>query len=118
MEARAYRDGVANSALKRVGEFDEHLAIEPFETVGVRQLAIVAVAEEHHRLPIQLVGKERGSTETPLAALHDRRIERRRARRRDVLPDSADEEPRRERVGPLHTRDSLREESRPWGRWN
>ena len=36
------------SPLKRVRRLDEHLTIELFEPVRIRQLTIVAVADEYH----------------------------------------------------------------------
>ena len=39
-------------------DLDEQLAVGFFQAVLIRQGPIVAVADEHHRLPVQLVGEE------------------------------------------------------------
>ena len=90
--------------LERVRKLHEELAIELFETIALRQLAVVAVADEHHRLPVEFVGQQRRAAEAAALRRHRIQIEQRVARRRDVLRDSAREESRGERVSTLDTR--------------
>src|SRR5258707_14562996 len=98
-------------SLERIGELHEELSIARLEAARVRQRAVVAVADEHHRLPIELVGEKRRPAEFAAPDRDRRRIERWIARRADVLRDAAREQPRGERVGPLHTRDSGEEQT-------
>src|SRR4029453_504377 len=79
------------SPLKCVRQLDEEVPPGRLQPSGVRQLAVVAVADEHHRLPVQFVRKQDRAAEGA-GAVADRRPEQRRiARRGDVLADGADE---------------------------
>src|SRR6185503_15723474 len=51
--------------LERVGQLDEELPIESFEDALVGELTIIAIADEHDRLPIELIGKQRRTVERP-----------------------------------------------------
>src|SRR5690349_2990646 len=92
----------ASSTLKGVRQLGKKLPVDGHQSVHPsQQLAIVAVTDEHDRLPIQLVGKEDRAREIPRTGIHDGAVELRVARRRDVLRDAAHEHPRGERVGAL-----------------
>src|SRR5262249_62352445 len=83
----------AVSTLDGVRELDEDLPIAGLEAIEIAQLAVVAIAEKHHRLPVHLVGEQHLAAEVGRLGASGDGIQRRRAGRRDVLRDAADEEP-------------------------
>src|SRR6266404_4331748 len=97
-------------ALNGVRQLHEELAIELLEAIEIAQLAVIAVADEHDRLPVDFVGEEQLAAEGARMRTGVDGIERRIAVRRDVLRDAADEHPRRERVGAANARDARDEQ--------
>src|SRR6476620_6712446 len=66
--------------LPGVGQLDEELAVDRLQAAGRawrRQIAVVAGADEQHRLPFQLVGEQHRTVEAARAIRHRERIERR-----------------------------------------
>ena len=69
--------------------------------VVFEQRAVVAVAQEHHRLPVDLVGEEGRPREGRVLPGDRGGVERGVAPRLDELPDQPQEGARGERVGRL-----------------
>src|SRR3954465_15871994 len=86
-------------ALKGVGELHEKLAVHFLEAVLRRQHPIVAVADEHDRLPVQLVREQDLPADRSRLGRGAEGIQTGVAIGRHILRGSADKHARGERVG-------------------
>ena len=101
--------GSTHLPLEGVGQLHEELAIQRRELLAIGELAVVAVADEHHRLPVELVGEQRRSAEFSFARCRVGGREERIAAGGHVLHDDARKEARRKGVGAAQTGDALRQ---------
>src|SRR5215468_12509837 len=101
--ARAFHAGVsglekAALPLKGVGHFDEDLMIRWHEAPQVGELAIVPVADEHHRLPVDLVREQHRPVERAVVCRRRLQVQSGIPIGRLILPDDAYKAARGERV--------------------
>src|SRR6266850_3518129 len=99
--------------LERIRELDEELPLGAPEVVlALVEGALVAVADEERRLPVQAIAEQRRPREVTAPARHLDEIQRWIAPRAHVLADDAQEDSRVEVVRGLQALDLGREQPR------
>src|SRR5437667_4477128 len=99
-------------SLEGVGELDEQLALRAGKLLALVESALVPVAKEQRRLPVDAVAEESGAREARALAGNRDEVQRWIPPGADVLADEAEEGARVEVVGGLQALHPRGEEAR------
>src|SRR3954464_15376660 len=102
---------VPKLALEGIRELDEELTVDLLEAVLRRQHPIVAVADEHDRLPVQLVREQHLAAQRAVLGSSAEGVKTGLAIFRHILSGAAHEHPGGKRVRASHSRDARHEQS-------